>query len=204
MHDDAEITVHAALLQMIRKRKWLSDDPVASYRTAAKGLSPFAMLVSDDDAAIINNTMEALDHATTTTAAEYKAVTKVTAKVPEDAFDFLLMLKTFANLLYAIFGASCPLFANVRQIIKALSSYKRNALKQLGIQTKASILWILLLQTRHFAGGHQTVLAEFKNMLQKLGKRSIQCRQRVDQKSYTVCQMSTTGLKISTEKTTEI
>ena len=168
IYDDAEITVHAALLQMIRKRKWLSDDPVASFRTAAKGLSPFAMLVSDDDAAVINDTMEALDHATTTTAAEYKAVTKVTATVPVDSFEFLLLLKTFANLLFALFGSSCPLYTNVRHLIKAIHTYKRSAIRALTMQTKASILWILLLQTRHFAAGHQTVLAEFQNMLRKI------------------------------------
>ena len=34
--------------------------------------------------------------------------------------------------------------------------------------TKASILWITLLQTRHFAAGEETLLAEFKTMLEKL------------------------------------
>ena len=168
IYDDAEITVHASLLQMIRKRKWMSDDPTPSLRTATKGLSPFGILVSDEDVAAMNETMEALENATTTTASEYKLVTKILPHVPTDAWEFLLLLKTFANLLYALFGSGCPLYQHVRMIIKALFSLKRNALKTMPAHTKASILWITLLQTRHFAAGEITLLAEFKNMLEKI------------------------------------
>ena len=64
------------------------------------------MLVLDNDAAVVNNIMEGLDYATTTTAAEYRAVTKLTATVPLDLFEFLLLLKTFAKLLFALFGSA--------------------------------------------------------------------------------------------------
>ena len=140
---------------MIRKRKWLSDDPTASYRTAAKGLSIFAVApLSEDEVALINDTMEALEQATTTTAKEYKDVTRIKAKVPEDSHDFLLLIKTFANLLYSLFGSNCPLYLQVQKMFKAFTSYACTALKAMSITTKASILWITLLQTRHFAAGN--------------------------------------------------
>jgi hypothetical protein len=169
LFEDAEIPVTAPLLLMIRKRKWLSDDPTATYRTAAKGLSIFAVApLTEDEVALINDTMEALEQATTTTAKEYKDVTRIKAKIPEDSHDFLLLIKTFANLLYALFGSSCPLYLHVRKMIKAFTAYTRTALKAMSMATKASVLWITLLQTRHFAGGNLTTLAEFQNMMDKI------------------------------------
>ena len=38
----------------------------------------------------------------------------------------------------------------------------------MSMRTKATILRIILLQTRHFAGANQTVLVEFKSMCEKL------------------------------------
>ena len=87
------------------------------------------MLISDNNAAVVNNIMEALDHTTMPTAAENKAVTKITASVPDDTFEFFLLLKTFINLLYALFGSSCPVYQNVKQVIKALNGYKRSAFR---------------------------------------------------------------------------
>ena len=124
--------------------------------------------MTEDEVALINDTMEALEQAMTTMAKEYKDVTRIKAKVPEDAHDSMLLIKTFANLLYALFGSNCPLYLQVRKMIKAFTAYTRTALKALTLSTKASIMWITLLQTRHFAGGNYTTLAEFKNMMDKI------------------------------------
>ena len=169
LFEDAEIPITAPLLLMIRKRKWLSDDPTATYRTAAKGLSIFAVgVMTEDEVAIINDTMEALERATTTTAKEYKDVTRIKATVPEDSYEFTILLKTFANLLYSLFGSICPLYLNVRTLIRSFNTYTRTALKAMSMTTKASILWILLLQTRHFASGNLSTLAEFRNMMDRV------------------------------------
>ena len=169
LFEEAEIPITAPLLLMIRKRKWLSDDPTATYRTAAKGLSVFAVgAMSEDEVAIINDTMEALEQATTTTAKEYKDVTRIKATVPTESHEFVLLLKTFANLLYALFGSLCPMYTHTRTMMRAFNTYTKASLKALTMQTKASILWILLLQTRHFAGGNLTTLAEFRNMMDKI------------------------------------
>ena len=118
IYDDADITVYVALLQMIRKQKWMSDDRVALFCTAAKGLSPFGILLSDEDVVSMNETMEALESATTTTASEYKLVTKILTKVPTDSWEFLLLLKTFTKpLVCAIWGSlpTLPAYAHNHQ-----------------------------------------------------------------------------------------
>ena len=38
-YEDTEISVLSHILEMIRKRKWLSNDPQARYLTTTKGLS---------------------------------------------------------------------------------------------------------------------------------------------------------------------
>ena len=47
-------------------------------------------------------------------------VLKILSKVLEDLWEFLLVLKTFTNLLYALFGYGCPLFINVQMTIKVI------------------------------------------------------------------------------------
>ena len=60
---------------MIRKRDWTGQDTgkYPAYANATKGLSPFALIdISDDDVATMMTEYEALDQATSTTAAEHK------------------------------------------------------------------------------------------------------------------------------------
>ena len=84
--------------------------------------------------------------------------------IPTSAEDFLLLLKRYANLLFALFTARSPLFKCVREIIDALKAYSREARKRMSMKTKGSILWILLLQSRQFRMGEANVLFEFQMM----------------------------------------
>ena len=59
-------------------------------------------------------------------------------------------MERFGNLLFALFTSRCPLFLEVKSIIKALYLYSDNALKAMCSKTRGSIMWILTLQTRHF------------------------------------------------------
>ncbi len=63
------------------------------------------------------------------------------------------MLKRFTNLLFALFGGRCPLYIQMYDVVEALLTYQPCARKKFTHQTKASILWIILLQSRHFAAG---------------------------------------------------
>ena len=117
--------------------------------------------------------MEALDYATTATSKEYNEVTRIVAKVPVNAYEFQLLLKTYANLLYALFGSQSPIYAAIKLIIKALNAYQRNTLNAVPTRTKATILWIILLRTRHFAAGNDNHLSEFKTMCDKVTSKDM-------------------------------
>jgi hypothetical protein len=60
-----------------------------------------------------------------------------------------------------MFSKDCPFLLCVIQIINALKQFSRNAREAMSIMTKASILWVILLQARQFATGNMDVLAEF-------------------------------------------
>jgi len=61
-------------------------------------------------------------------------------------------------------------------MIKALNAYKKNALKAKYFRKKTAVLWILLLQKRHFVSRKLTVLDEFKVTLDKLTAKDLSIR----------------------------
>ena len=101
---------------------------------------------------------------------EVKATrTKLMASIPTYSEGFMLMLKIFENLLFALFSSSFPFCKQCYAIIKALIEYLPNASAALPHNTKTSILWIILLKARRFAQrkmvGKQGCLWEFTNMI---------------------------------------
>ena len=70
--------------------------------------------------------MEAAKNSTTK---EVKDSTKIKAVVPRDVHEILDLLKTCANLLYAIFRNQTPLLLNERKIIRSLYVYKLGSIK---------------------------------------------------------------------------
>jgi len=61
---------------------------------------------------------------------------KLAASVPKDADGFMLMLKRF----------QCPLSIQIYDIIKAFGEYSASAWANISTESRASILWIILLQ----------------------------------------------------------
>jgi hypothetical protein len=176
-YDDVEVPLTQTLLKMADKRKWAGKDgnvnrPSLLY--ACEGLSPFQMVdMSDDEVASINANVEAIDNATSVSVSDIQSLKKkMHAKVPSDAGEFLTLLKRYANLLVALFSADCPLFQCVVTIITALRRYSPQAHKAMTQTTKASILWVILKQSRIFAIGETDILAEFKEMQRCLAAKS--------------------------------
>ncbi len=102
-----------------------------------------------------------------------KSKSKVKASVPDTSENFLAMLKHYANLLCALFSSQCPLYAQMYNlVISALSDISQTARDQLSHGTKVSILWIVLLQSRHFAHGNmvgnKALLGSFSSMMNHL------------------------------------
>ena len=174
--EDAEVPLYPALIKTIIKRDWTASDlgKRAALVNAAKGLSPFALIdLSDDDVALMVEDDEDLYKATAVSAAEVKAArAKIRAKTPATAEEFMLMLKRFTNLLFALFSSQSPLYKQMYAVVKALREYSPNARAQLSHEVKTSILWIILLQARRFAQGKMTgqhaCLGEFSNMVNQI------------------------------------
>ena len=164
--DDADVPLTAQLVKMVSKRSWCgkeSNTRRPSILNATEGLSPFIVLdLDEDEVARLNYDADALHTASHTTVEDILRLRKkATAKVPETAELFILTLRTFANLLYALFSKECPFLKCVLQIITAIKQFSRKAREAMSITTKASILWVILLQGRQFATGQMDILAEF-------------------------------------------
>jgi hypothetical protein len=175
-YDDAEVPVTATLLKNINKRNWLGKDgniKRPSLLNASEGLSPFIVLdLDEDEVARINDTEDALTRASTVTMQDIANLKKkLTPKVPTTADEFMLLLKRFANLIFALFSEDCPFFQCIVKIINALKEFSRSARESMTTRTRASIMWIILLQSRNFALGDDKILAEFTAMHANLSSK---------------------------------
>lgn len=83
----------------------------------------------------------------------------------------MLLLKKYANLLFALFSTNCTLFQCIERVISALRSYSHSAREKMTMTTKASILWVILKQSRRFAIGEMGVLNEFDEMHRSLSAK---------------------------------
>ena len=59
----------------------------------------------------------------------------------------------------------------MERVITALRSYSHNARSKMAMSTKASILWVVLKQSRRFAVGEMGVLQEFEEMHRSLSAK---------------------------------
>ena len=177
-YDDADVPLTSVLLKMVAKRSWAGKEgniKKPSLTHAMEGLSPFACAALDDDeVARINSHDELIDNATSVTVSDLAKVKKqLKAAVPTTASDFVDMLKAYANLLFALFTSHCPLFRALRTVIDALKEFSKQARDALCTASKASILWIILLQSRRFSTGDMSLLCEFTTMQSDLcGKKN--------------------------------
>ncbi len=178
-YDDADVPLTSMLLKMIGKRSWTGKEgniKKPSLTHAMEGLSPFiCAAIDEDEVAKINSHDELLDTATSVTVSDLAKLKKsMKASVPTTATEFLDMLKAYANLLFALFTSQCPLFRAIRTIIDALKEFSKQAREALCHSSKASILWIILLQSRRFSTGDMSLLCEFTTMQNDLcGKKSL-------------------------------
>ena len=114
------------------------------------GLSPFTMLdLNEDKVSWLNDEQDLINSAPLVSVADLRVQhNKLQICIPTEAEDFMLMLKRHGNLFYAIFLDTCPLFKDIKEVIRALQEYSRDARKRMTLFTKGSILWIILLQSR--------------------------------------------------------
>ena len=159
--DDADIPIYPELRKMIMKRNWTGGEAggVPKFPYACYGLTPFAMLdLTEDQVAEMEFDQQFLGESSNITPADIKrSKTKLTATIPESSEQWKQILLRFTNLLLALFKVECPLYQKMVEIVKAIRSYTTQTLDSLPRHSKASILWIIHLQTRHFAQGKMDV-----------------------------------------------
>ena len=153
-YDDAPIPLLAPLLKTIRTKEWSGDSGVTTLVSAVKGLSPFLVLeLSEEDEATWNEQFELMEQATLYSVDELKTTTKLEAKVPSGFHDLRQCMKAFANLLFALFGAMCPLLVQLQELISAMGQFTSHQRAGMLQKNRAAIMWILFLQTREFTAG---------------------------------------------------
>ena len=177
-YEDADVPLTNTILKMAVKRNWLGKEgniDCPSLVNAGSGLSPFIVVdKTEDEVAEQNFGDDALQDASAVTPAELLAQQKISRpSVPTTSDKFLLMLQRYANLLYALFGADCPLFKCVVKIITAFKAFSRNARDKMSQITRASILWVILKQSRRFALGEMDVILEFQGMHDHLAHKML-------------------------------
>eukprot|EP00957_Ditylum_brightwellii_P152232 11590062-Ditylum_brightwellii.AAC.1 len=85
--------------------------------------------------------MDAVDQATHTTTAEIKA-TKLRAKTPSDAGEWLGTLKAYANMMQTLFTINSPHYIQVKEVVNCIHALKREAQKAMTAESRAAIMWI--------------------------------------------------------------
>ncbi len=174
IYEDAEVPLYADLLKGVRTRNWTAQDMglIASFENAAKGISPFAMFdFTSEDIAVMGSEATDLEKATVVTTSDLKSARKkLKAVVPKDGQALLLTLKRFGNFLFALFTSESPLFKELAKIIKAFKKITLNARINLPHHVRATIMWIILLQSRVFAEGDMLARADSDDVEGCLGE----------------------------------
>ena len=111
--------------------------------------------LSEDQVADMEFQSMYLHESSTVTPIDIKtAKAKLVASVPMDGFEYTKVLVRFKNLLFKLFSPSCSLYLKLLDLVNAIWRYRINIIHTLPLPAKASILWIIHLQARHFAQGN--------------------------------------------------
>ena len=95
---------------------------------AMEGLSPFTMLdLSEDEVDLMNNEEDLISSASVVSVANLRLQRRqLKTCIPSEANEFMLILKIYANRVYATFSEACPLFKLLREVIQALPEFSQD------------------------------------------------------------------------------
>ena len=101
----------ATLLNAIKKRKYILEEPDLTYRTSQKGLTLLGVaLLYEYEIFSINELHKYIDGASLTSTEDIKRLIKLTLDLPNPTENFIEHLKVFKILIYVVFTASFPIF----------------------------------------------------------------------------------------------
>ena len=103
---------------------------------------------------------------------DIKKLSNITSKLPNFMESFMEQIKVFAKFLCEFFTASCPLFLELKAIIRSLMDYNPSARVLIKRKHRAAITWIINLQTKNFFHGETNQLAKFVVMNNNLCVRN--------------------------------
>ena len=159
--EQATITIN--LLQQSPHKKHLTDDAdknwlgrgehIATYTNVGKGLLPYIMAPVPDETISEWNELHAQIEMVSNVTVVDIAKTKQKFVVLNTFDKFVKLLQKYINFLHAALGGLCPLWLVLRKMLSALESYSKSAQQSITKTTIAPVLWIILLQSRHFAIG---------------------------------------------------
>ncbi len=145
-----------SIYNMVMERKFEGEQVPSSLLSAVKGLSPFAVPRLSNAEVDQRNALEEDLAVATSTSVKDLAGTKLQCSAPDTFEGLCQQLKRFCNLCYACFGDSSPLVIALGDLIDDLEDYNDLEQANMSKRTIATILWIVLLQSRHFAAGLMT------------------------------------------------
>ena len=147
LHNDARVIPIAPLLIMIIKRDFEEEIIGSCRKTAAKGLTIFAVPTMSQ--AAVNKINDHYDAVETATQVTVKEVTSASfeAVAPQTFHELTRIIKRFSNLLFALFGKLCPLLIEMENILEELQEYSEQAMTSMTVRTLVSITWIIHLQS---------------------------------------------------------
>jgi hypothetical protein len=157
-----------SLTKMIASHNFEGETTMSSLLSAVEGLSPFAVpFLSETEIDAHNELADAVDAASMTTVKDVSS-NKLSAKVPQQFDGLVKHIQRYANLIFTAFGNQSPLLLALDEIIDALEEYNDTARSNMSVKTIAAILWVIMLQSRHFAAGKMeepnAYLPAFTNM----------------------------------------
>ena len=111
--EDADVLITSQLLKMIMKRSWNGKDGNINRPSLVHGMdsiSPFTMLyLNEDELALLNGDQDLLNTSSLVSVEALRLQRcKLKVCIPLSADDFMLMLKRYGNLLFAVFSHNTP------------------------------------------------------------------------------------------------
>ena len=177
MYKNCKVPLIQPIFTMIRDRTFEGEYTVSSLTAAVKGLSPFIVPFLTQSQIDESNKLNENIALATSIKPQDIAGNRMSCTLPQSYDHMIKQLKRFTNLVYALFGESSPLVQALEVVINELEDQTEVAIAKISKENIASILWIIMLQSRHFAAGQMIpadpYIASFQVLINNLEMKNI-------------------------------
>jgi hypothetical protein len=165
IYQQVDIPYTTDMLQVCVERNMDGGEGVSTYTNCTRGYSPFMMKeMTDEELSSVNEESEAVEKASTTTPSDHKKKGK--ASVPTTCEDLEKVLMRHANRLHVMTLGRNTLCLDLQKLIAWFQAWPVPARNSVDRKMIASVLWVVLLQTRTLCNTHQKErLMAFRKMM---------------------------------------